>query len=183
MAFKKLFEKQWVVYARRPFGGAKQVVEYLGRYTHKVAISNHRIVSMENNSVTFLYKDYKDEDTKNKKMISLMATEFIRRYCLHFLPKGFRKIRHYGFLSNQSKQRSLEKIRNSMKIKAPEYKPKDTETIIKERMGIDTEICPCCGEGQMITIAPIEKVPIDKYKLFGRAPPAKNKDRISIKTQ
>ncbi len=97
---KTLYSKDWVVYAKRPFGGPKQVIEYLGRYTHKVAVSNHRIKKLENGKVTFGYKDYSDNSLQ--KEMSLDATEFLRRFCLHILPKGFRKIRHYGFLSNRN---------------------------------------------------------------------------------
>jgi hypothetical protein len=93
-----IYRKEWVVYAKRPFGGAGQVIEYLGRYTHKIAISNHRIQSIDHGNVTFSYKDY-GESGKVKTM-TLSSTEFLRRFCLHILPKGFRKIRHYGLLSS-----------------------------------------------------------------------------------
>ena len=93
-----LYNKSWVVYAKQPFGGPAQVIEYLGRYTHKVAISNHRIVSIENDKVSFRYKDY--ADGSQQKTMTLEATEFLRRFCLHILPPGFRKIRYYGFIAN-----------------------------------------------------------------------------------
>ena len=93
-----LYNKSWIVYAKQPFGGPQQVIEYLGRYTHKVAISNHRIVSIQNDEVSFTYKDYAD-NSKQKIMI-LEATEFLRRFCLHILPQRFRKIRYYGFMAN-----------------------------------------------------------------------------------
>lgn len=98
-----LYSKDWVVYAKQPFAGPQQVIEYLGRYTHKVAISNHRISNIENGKVTFSYKDY--ADGSKQKAMTLDAEEFLRRFCMHILPQGFRKIRHYGFLSNRSRPR------------------------------------------------------------------------------
>ena len=93
-----LYNKSWVVYAKQPFGGPRQVIEYLGRYTHKVAISNHRIFSVADDKVSFTYKDY--ADGSQQKTITLEATEFLPRFCLHILPPGFRKIRYYGFIAN-----------------------------------------------------------------------------------
>jgi hypothetical protein len=97
-----LYKKGWVVYAKRPFGGAGQVIEYLGRYTHKIAISNHRIQSIDNGKVVFSYKDYGDGG--KVKTMTLSAPEFLRRFCLHIWPKGFRKIRHYGILASRNKK-------------------------------------------------------------------------------
>ena len=93
----KLFSKNWVVYAKRPFGGPKQVIEYLGRYTHKVAISNHRIKEVTDQQVRFGYKDYRKGG--EKKEMTLSNQEFIRRFSLHILPKRFVRIRHYGIVS------------------------------------------------------------------------------------
>jgi len=93
----QLFEKNWVVYAKRPFGGPKQVIEYLGRYTHKVAISNHRIKNVTNHEVTIAYKDYKDGS--KTKQLTLKNEEFVRRFSLHILPKRFVRIRHYGIFN------------------------------------------------------------------------------------
>ncbi len=97
----QLYKKDWVVYAKRPFGGPQTVTEYLGRYTHKIAISNHRIKNMEDGQVTFSYKDYKQAAVH--KEMTLEATEFIRRFAMHILPKGFVRIRHYGILSSTCK--------------------------------------------------------------------------------
>jgi len=107
-----LYSKNWIVYAKPPFGGPQQVIEYLGRYTHKVAISNHRIVSINDDKVSFLYKDY--ADGSKQKIMTLEAEEFLRRFCLHILPPRFRKIRYYGFMANvhsallQVQQREME---------------------------------------------------------------------------
>ncbi len=106
--YDALFKTPWVVYTRQAFGGPQQVVEYLGRYTHKIAISNHRIISFTDGKVCFRYKDYRDE-SKTKTM-PLDATEFIRRFALHILPKGFVRIRHYGILSSSRKQKTLPAI-------------------------------------------------------------------------
>ncbi len=95
----KAVRKKWVVYAKRPFGGPQQVLKYLARYTHRVAIANSRLLNMEADKVEFRYKDYADVGTE--KSMSLDGPEFIRRFLMHVLPSGFMKIRHYGFLSNR----------------------------------------------------------------------------------
>jgi len=100
-----LYAKDWVVYAKPPFGGPEQVLKYLARYTHRVALSNHRLVKLEHGRVTFRYKDYADE--RKEKLLTLSAEEFLRRFLQHVLPKGFTKIRHYGLLSNRQRQARL----------------------------------------------------------------------------
>jgi len=100
---QSLYQKPWVVYAKQPFAGPKQVIEYLGRYSHKIAISNHRILSIDAGKITFRYKDYSQGG--RQKVLTLDAVEFIRRFSLHILPKGFRKIRHYGLLASRNKPR------------------------------------------------------------------------------
>ena len=99
----KLYKKQWVVYAKKPFGNAEKVLSYLGRYTHRIAISNHRIKKVENNKVSFQWKDYSDNN--KKKIMRITAEEFIRRFLLHVLPSGFFKIRYYGLLSSRNKKK------------------------------------------------------------------------------
>jgi hypothetical protein len=136
-----IYKKEWVVYAKRPFGGASQVIEYLGRYTHKIAISNHRIQSIENNKVVFNYKDYGDGG--RVKTLTLSAPEFLRRFCLHILPKGFRKIRHYGILSSRNKKH-LRELQTKMSIPKPEK-----EVIIYIHPDFKPKRCPCCGKGEM----------------------------------
>jgi hypothetical protein len=112
-AFQKLlnelYEKKWVTYCKRPFGGPKEVLEYLGRYTHRVAISNNRIKTIENGKVVFEWKDYSDNN--KKKEMALTPVEFIRRFMLHILPGGFFKIRYYGILSSRNKKAALKKCR------------------------------------------------------------------------
>ena len=108
------FKKQWVVYAKQPFSGVNSVVEYLGRYTHKVAISNHRITAINkvNDTVSFTYKDYKSNG--RKKELTLNSMEFVRRFSLHILPKAFVRIRHFGILSSTSKTKAIETIRKQL---------------------------------------------------------------------
>lgn len=98
---RKLYSKKWMVYAKQPFGGPAQVIEYLDRYSHKVAISNHRIVKMENGQVTFKWKDYRHGSIT--RLMTLRAEEFLRRFCLHILPHRFVKIHHYGFLASRNR--------------------------------------------------------------------------------
>jgi hypothetical protein len=141
---RAIYKKEWVVYAKRPFGGAGQVIEYLGRYTHKIAISNHRIQSIDHGNVTFNYKDY--GDGAKVKTMSLAAPEFLRRFCLHILPKGFRKIRHYGLLSSRNK-RNLRELQ--IRMGALEQKE---DAIIYIHPDYKIKRCPCCGKGEMHVI-------------------------------
>ena len=135
-----LYDKKWITYCKRPFGGPKQVVEYLGRYTHRVAISNSRIKRIENGKVVFEYKDYRDN--KSKEM-ALTPVEFIRRFMLHILPEGFFKIRYYGILSSRKKKKALEKCREIL------CKRKNKESNNTETRKSFTWKCPKCKIGIM----------------------------------
>jgi len=104
-----LYAKDWVVYAKPPFGGPEQVLKYLARYTHRVALSNHRLVKLEEGRVTFRYRDY--ADSRKEKLLTLSAEEFLRRFIMHVLPKGFMKIRHYGLLSSRQREARLQLAR------------------------------------------------------------------------
>ncbi len=140
----QVYKHNWVVYAKRPFAGPQSVVEYLGRYTHKIAISNHRIKNYENGKVTFSYKDYRQGSLK--KEMTLEALEFIRRFSLHILPKGFVRIRHYGICSSTAKQRSAVIIKEQLPAQTKQtllnlcehkpvaYNPKQCPTCKKETM-------------------------------------------------
>lgn len=148
---KALYSKGWVVYAKRPFGGPKQVIEYLGRYTHKVAISNHRIKKIENGKVTFSYKDY--SHNSRQKQMPLDATEFLRRFCLHILPKGFRKMRHYGFLSNRNAGKlSIQQMHMGILPQPKQKLKKEWKEVAKEKLNYDVDVCPCCKVGKMIML-------------------------------
>ncbi len=114
----ELWQKQWVVFAKKPFGSPKAVVEYLGRYTHKIATSNHHIKNIDAQNVTFDYKDYRVAGVK--KQMALTHQKFIRRFSLHILPKRFLKIRHYSFLSSTWKRQKLKFLQENLKLKVLE---------------------------------------------------------------
>ena len=147
-----LYSKNWIVYAKTPFGGPVQVIEYLGRYTHKVAISNHRIVSTDDDKVSFRYKDYAD-NSQQKTMI-LEATEFLRRFCLHILPPGFRKIRYYGFMANaHSALLQVQQKEMGVAVQtAKEVKKLSWKVIAKQKLSYDADQCPACKKGTMVTL-------------------------------
>ncbi|MGH7171631.1 MAG: IS91 family transposase [Gemmataceae bacterium] len=142
---------EWIVYAKRPFGGPQQVLEYLGRYTHRVAIANSRLLACEDAHVRFRWKDYRANN--KSKVMTLDAHEFIRRFLLHVLPKGFRRIRHFGFLANACRAAKLRAIRAALQAPEPTaiVKPAD----YRERYAIFTghriDLCPICG-GCMVEI-------------------------------
>lgn len=161
---RELYKTDWVVYAKMPFAGPKQVMEYLGRYTHKVAISNHRILAIDKAMVTFRYRDYRDNV---QKIMSLNGVEFLRRFCQHILPKGFVRIRHYGFLS-ASKQAQLHNIQLAFGIRPEKKIKKDWKTICRDHLNFNPDSCPCCGKGQMHTFfvfLPGRPPPDHLYKL------------------
>jgi hypothetical protein len=142
-----LVARRWVVYAKAPFAGPEEVVRYIGRYTHRVAISNPRIISVGNGQVTFSYKDYKDSG--RRKEMTLSADGFIRRFLLHVLPPGFHRIRHYGILANGKAAKNTELIRELLKTE--DEAPEVTED--EASGGDQTErICPVCGTGKMIPV-------------------------------
>ena len=138
---QSLWEKPWVVYAKKPFGSPKSVVEYLGRYTHKIAISNQRIRKIDAETVTFSYKDYRQKGIKKQMVLS--HAEFIRRFAMHILPKRFVKIRHYGFLSSTWKRIKLKNLQQKLGIQ-PKEKPLPKPFQPK---------CSFCKTGNLVTIA------------------------------
>lgn len=147
--YDALFKTSWVVYAKRPFGGPRQVIEYLGRYTHKIAISNHRLLDITDKAVTFHYKDYRD--ASKKKVMALDALEFIRRFSLHILPKGFMRIRHYGILSSSRKQKTLPAIHQQLQSVYLVPEKKDWKQI-STALGFNPDSCPVCKQQTMITL-------------------------------
>jgi hypothetical protein len=160
-----LFDNDWVVYAKEPFGGPEQIIRYLSRYTHRTAISNDRVLNVGSRKVTFTWKDYKNNYVRQKT--SMDGAEFLRLFCMHILPPGFTRIRHYGFLSSAAKGKDLDKIREAFKTKAPVRKnDKSWQQIAFERMGINPGTCKCCG-GRMLII---EFIP-NQYRKKQRAPP------------
>ena len=161
--YDALFKTNWVVYAKQAFGGPKQVIEYLGRYTHKIAISNHRLLTVTHDEVTFSYKDYRQEGVR--KAMTLNPSEFVRRFSLHILPKGFVRIRHYGILSSSRKIETLPVIHQQLHSKYVPAKDGDTEQIMIA-LGFDRLCCPQCSELSMITILTFDRRgPPDSYHI------------------
>lgn len=152
-----LFKTQWVVFAKRPFGNPQSVLEYLGRYTHKIAISNHRITNIDKNTVSFTYKDYRKGGQKQE--MTLDGMEFIRRFSMHILPAKFVKIRHYGILSSTSKKVNI----NIIKLQFPETRLQLHKPLIAEPF--NPRMCPCCKTETMVTIEILTK----------RGPPGRQK--------
>ena len=142
---KAIFSKEWVVYAKRPFASPKTVVEYLGRYTHKIAISNHRFISINNKQVHFHYKDYRKGAKKLRTQLN--ATEFLRRFCLHILPKGFVRMRHYGILASKNKARELNIAKKELGQLPWKKQKVDWKSIALEKWNLDTTTCPKCKTG------------------------------------
>ncbi|MBP0639674.1 IS91 family transposase [Cupriavidus sp. AcVe19-6a] len=147
-------EADWVVYAKPPFGGARQVLDYLGRYTHRVAISNHRLVNFDDHAVTFRWKDYRQEAMC--KTMTLTADEFIRRFLLHVLPNGFKHIRSYGWLANRCRAAKLTLCRRLLGVKTPTVEPpivtEDYRDQYQRLTGKSLRDCPACGKGHMVCI-------------------------------
>lgn len=145
------YAQDWYTYTKKTFSGPLAVVQYLGRYTHRIAISNTRIVSMDEHTVTITVRDYKCSN--QTKTLTLEGAEFIRRFLMHILPKGFVKIRHYGLLANRNKKTKLKLCRKL--TCSPTYKPKfeglKTIEILCILVGRDVTVCPVCGEGKMRT--------------------------------
>jgi hypothetical protein len=154
-AFEALCQKvgrmEWVVYAKRPFGGPEQVLKYLARYTHRVAISNRRLLSMQDGRVTFEWKDYAAGN--QTKTMTLEAVEFIRRFLFHVLPSGFVHIRHFGFLANRKRKEKLALCRSLLSVpqvvsEASPDSPDNRDSTSEERIGR----CPVCKTGRLILI-------------------------------
>ena len=153
----QVVRKDWVVYAKRPFGGPKQVLKYLSRYTHRVAIGNRRLVSHRDGQVTFRWKDYR-QGQRSKRM-TLKATEFIRRFLLHVLPTGLMKIRHYGFYANRDRAEKIDLCRRLLQVKQPPTAsvPDATVDPAKQPSACSTntpplKLCPQCGVGHLHVI-------------------------------
>ena len=144
---RALRKKRWVVYAKPPFGSPAHVLAYLGRYTHRVAIANSRLVSADDSCVTFRWRDYRHGNAS--QLMTLNAHEFIRRFFLHCLPDGFHRIRHYGFLANGIRRSRLTVIRQLLADRPPQDAPSVGAQPLRVRF--DPSICPCCGGALMIT--------------------------------
>jgi hypothetical protein len=152
----ELKEQEWVVYAKRPFAGPQQVLDYVGRYTHRVAISNNRLLNIEDDQVSFQWKDYRTGG--QVKTMTLSADEFIRRFLLHVLPNGFQRIRYYGFLGNRYRQQKLQQCRRLLGMQMPDLHPalppeQDYRDRYENLTGCSLRQCPQCQRGRMVLIA------------------------------
>jgi len=147
-----LHDREWVVYAKAPFGGPDRVLDYLGRYTHRVAISNNRLKELKDGQVSFAYKDYKHQ--QRHKVMTLSADEFLRRFLLHVLPDSFQRIRHYGLLGNRHRAENLVRCRVllAMPVLIPQP-PRDYHERWQQLIGRDPSQCPQCRNGKMVRIA------------------------------
>jgi Putative transposase/Transposase zinc-binding domain len=158
---------EWVVYAKRPFGGPEPVLAYLSLYTHRIAISNRRLVAWDDTGVAFKWKDYRVEGPDRYKMMTLTVNEFIRRFLMHVLPRGFHRIRHYGLYANGARADNIAQARALLRMPAPE-----SETVDKtpDDPSVHPQRCPCCG-GRMIIIETFDR---------GRTPRTRPSMRIAI---
>jgi hypothetical protein len=147
-----LRQVEWVTYAKRPFGGPESVLAYLSRYTHRIAISNRRLVAWDDTGVTFKWKDYRLEGSDRYKTMTLAVGEFIRRFLMHVLPKRFHRIRHYGLFTNGARADNIARARELLKMAAADSEPASANTDDL----LHSHRCPCCG-GRMIIIEPFER--------------------------
>jgi hypothetical protein len=151
-------QKSWVVYAKKPFGSPQTVLDYLGRYNHRVALSNDRILSVQNGQVILSYRDRKDGN--RKKTVILDAHEFIRRFLLHVLPDRFMRIRHFGFLANRSKKQALAQSRKLLKLDRalPQIPKQSALDLLRELTGVDLSRCPSCQKGTMMVVGELPRI-------------------------
>ncbi len=165
---KALRKKNWVVYAKKPFGSPQTVLDYLGRYTHRAVLSNNRILAVENGQVTFSFsqrlirlrrnRDRRDKD--RLKSMPLDAEEFIRRFLLHVIPQGFMRVRHFGFLANRTKKHALPQCRKLLGLNPalPEIPKRSAQDLLLELTGIDLSRCPRCQTGMMIVVGELPRI-------------------------
>jgi Putative transposase/Transposase zinc-binding domain len=148
---KPLRKTEWVVYAKKPFGGPGAVLAYLSRYTHRVAISNRRLVSIDDTGVTFKWKDYRIEGPGRYKTMTLPTGEFIRRFLMHVLPKGLHRIRHYGLFANGNRASNIARARELLAMPLPVKEPDASKPMEPGELRVHPRPCPCCG-GRMLII-------------------------------
>jgi hypothetical protein len=153
-----------VVYAKRPFAGPSAVLAYLSRYTHRVAISNQRLIAMDERGITFRWKDYRIKEGPRIKTMTLSPAEFMRRFLLHVLPSGFHRIRHFGLLANAGRRENLAKVRKLLQV-APTPMPETVDAVVCAAPVQPTFVCPACGAAMVIIEIFLRGQPI-------RAPPS-----------
>jgi hypothetical protein len=150
-----LKKRRWFVYSKRPFAGPKAVLAYLSRYTHRVAISNSRLIAANEKSVTFKVKDYRVEGPGRYTTMTLATGEFIRRFLTHVLPKGFHRIRHYGLLAGGARDQRLAQARELLQVASTTTDPEDEAAAEDATQSALAAPCPCCG-GRMIVVETFE---------------------------
>ncbi|MGH7058634.1 MAG: IS91 family transposase, partial [Acetobacteraceae bacterium] len=151
-----LRRSEWVVYAKRPFGGPEAVLAYLSRYTHRVAIANSRLIAFDQHGVTFRWKDYRIEGRDRHKRMTLATDEFIRRFLIHALPSGFHRVRHYGLLASSKRVENIARVRELLSVPALQNEARDPAEPKADEPQTLAHPCPCCG-GRMIIIETFER--------------------------
>jgi Putative transposase/Transposase zinc-binding domain len=159
---------EWVVYAKKPFGGPQAVLAYLSRYTHRVAIANSRLIALDRNGVTFSWKDYRREGRDRFKTMTLATSEFIRRFLIHVLPSGFHRIRHYGLFASGSRIDNIARARQLLAAPQPRQPDQDAPTANREPKML-SQPCPCCG-GRMIVIETFCRGTTPRYRPSAQIP-------------
>jgi hypothetical protein len=147
---------EWVVYAKRPFGGPQAVLAYLSRYTHRVAIANSRLIACDRSGVTFRWKDYRAEGRERQKVMTLTTGEFIRRFLIHVLPSGFHRIRHYGLLASGTRADNIARARELLAVPKPCSDATNADSTDASEPQTLSHPCPCCG-GRMIIIETFQR--------------------------
>ena len=155
-----LRKSEWVVYSKRPFAGPEAVLAYLSRYTHRVAISNSRLIVLDGKGVTFKWKDYRAKRRERAKVMTLASHEFIRRFLIHVLPHGFHRIRHYGLFASAGRAENIARARELLHLPKPQSNPTDADTI--DESPTLAHPCPCCG-GRMIIIETFKRGSAPRY--------------------
>jgi Putative transposase/Transposase zinc-binding domain len=154
---------EWVVYAKRPFGGPEAVLAYLSRYTHRVAIANSRLIALDDNGVTFRWKDYRSEGRGRFKIMTLATREFIRRFLIHVLPRGFHRIRHYGLFASSKRLDNITRAREMLDKAAPQSEARDAPDTEADEPQTLSHPCPHCG-GRMIIIETFARGATPRYQ-------------------
>src|SRR6059036_2657152 len=154
---------EWVVYAKRPFGGPEAVLAYLSRYTHRVAIANSRLIACDRASVSFRWKDYRADGRDRQKVMTLTTGEFIRRFLIHVLPQGFHRIRHYGLFASGTRADNIARARELLAVPAAQSEAADTNCAEANEPKSPAHPCPCCG-GRMVIIERFERGASPRYR-------------------
>jgi hypothetical protein len=164
-----LRDTEWVVYAKKPFGGPEQVLRYMARYTHRVAIANSRIVAIDRQGVSFKWKDYRVDGPERIKVMTLAPNEFIRRFLIHVLPSGFHRIRHYGFLASSQREQNIARARQLLDVPPPQPQPEPAEDAPPADSQASLRPCPCCS-GRMFVIEVFARRRSPRYRATAPVP-------------